>query len=170
MLVAMVDVMTGVGALAPVVWAAALAGLSLWPAAALRRGRSIRGAALWHADALDAAMAVHRSGSLLLMAALVLLAGAAGSPGLTSAATTNTAHDGHSAAAAPLAAALWVAVAALSIFTVWLIAALSRRSSGARRAGSVASDTPVRLIDLIAPLESASMAVSILMMTIALTS
>jgi hypothetical protein len=165
MLVAMVDVMAGPGVLAPVAWAAALAGLSLWPAVALRRGRGIHSSDSGHAEVLRAAMAVHRSASLLLMAALTLVAGTA-SPAVARGTFAVAGHDAHGAAA-PIMLAIWVASSALTIFTVWLIAALARQQRGHQRVQQRGHRSSLGA--LLAPLESASMAASILMMTIALT-
>jgi hypothetical protein len=149
MLVAMLDSMPGIGLVSPVMWSLALMGLAIWPALAVRRAR-VGGDGT--GGSLAAAMGVHRSISLLLMAALLLISG--------SRVPASTATAGHHGAAEPIAAALWVAASALVLFTLWLVTALSRRRPG--RAITVAA--------LLAPLESASMAAAAVMMTLALTS
>ncbi len=121
MLVAMIDSMVGIGMLAPVLWAGILLGLAVWPAVALRRERSARDAGNAHAGTIATAMGVHRSVSLLLMSALVLLAGTS-VPGTVSAAG---AHGSH-AAGVPILSALWISAAALAVFTLWLVTALAR--------------------------------------------
>ncbi|MBG6055222.1 flagellar biogenesis protein FliO [Salinibacterium sp. CAN_S4] len=148
MLAAMVDSMTGSGVISPVMWALALMGLAVWPAVVVRLGRRYHSGAT---RSLSAAMGIHRSISLLIMAALLLVSG--------SKVSSPSSATGHHTAAVPMAVALWIATIALVVFTLWLVAALSRRQPG--RATTLAA--------LLAPLESASMAVAAVMMTLAFT-
>jgi hypothetical protein len=163
MVAAMLDIIMGVGLVAPMVWAAVLVGLALWVGLDIRMRRNgpLRGK-VRHSDSVRGAMAVLRGTGLVVMGLLMLVMAVPLAP---TAAAGGTISDGHGAHEISGSLVLQCAVggaAGVLGLAVWVA---TRLAVEARRGPQEPQSR--FFFRFLAPLEIASMAGSLILMSIA---
>lgn len=163
MVAAMLDVITGVGLVAPMVWAALLVGMALWMAIDIRMLRNaVTTARHRHTDSLRGGMTVLRGASLVVMALLMLVMSAHSGMASTTSGLTNSGHAAHAGGTAVLQQFVVLCVAGVLGLAAWVVTRLVREA----KASSATHDARVYL-RFLGPLEVISMASSLTLMTMA---
>lgn len=167
MVVAMLDIITGVRLVAPMVWAAAMVALALWVAIDVRMTRIT---VITGADRrlgamkgeMRAAMTVLRGASLIVMGLLMLVMSTHSGMASTTSGLTNSGHGAHTSNTAVLQQFVVLCVAGVLGLAFWVATRLRREA----KAPSFNHDVRVYL-RFLGPLEVISMASSLTLMTMA---
>jgi len=166
MVAAMLDIITGVGLVAPMVWAAVLVGLALWVGLDIRMRRNgPLSTMVRHSDSVRGAMAVLRGTSLVVMGLLMLVMAAPLAHSVGASGTISGGHGGHGAHEISGSLVLQCAVggaAGVLGLAVWVA---TRLAFEARR--GTREPQSRFFFRFLGPLEIASMAGSLILMTIA---